>query len=129
MHSRPRFRLMLMMATISLAALPLFGQEPEKKPKPDDPRTQFEAALRRMPAQKAALMQAARAHLVERYDLTGHSAGVRMTGGKPVQDGVRVKLPAGVTWQQLAAMAPEDIRRRNLWPLGFMPLPHPNHPE
>jgi cytochrome c peroxidase len=125
MRSRSRFRLVFLIATISLAAV-LLGQSPEKS---NDPRTQFEATLRRMSAQKATLMQAARAHLSERYDLTDHSAGVKMTGGKPVQDGVRVKLPAGVTWQQLAAMAPEEIRRRNLWPLGFMPLPHPNHPE
>jgi len=52
-----------------------------------------------------------------------------MSRGKAVQEGVRVKLPAGVTWQQLASMAPDEIRRKNAWPLGFMPLPHPNHPE
>ncbi len=130
MRSRPRFRLWFLVATISLTSIPLLGQEPEKKAaQPDETRTQFEATLRRMPAQKATLMQAARAHLTERYDLTDHSTGARMTGGKPVQDGVRVKPPGGVTWQQLAAMAPDEIRHRNLWPLGFMPLPHPNHPE
>jgi len=52
-----------------------------------------------------------------------------MSRGKAVQEGVRVTLPAGVTWQQLASMPPEEIRRKNAWPLGFMPLPHPNHPE
>ena len=52
-----------------------------------------------------------------------------MTRGKPVQEGVRVKLPSGVTWDQLGAMKPEEIRAKKLYPAGFLPLPHPNHPE
>ena len=50
-------------------------------------------------------------------------------GKKGVQEGVRVKLPAGVTWDQLAQMTPEQIKSKGLWPMGFYPLPHPNHPE
>jgi cytochrome c peroxidase len=42
---------------------------------------------------------------------------------------VRVKLPAGTTWEQLAKLSPEEIKERNLFPAGFQPLPHPNHPE
>ncbi len=30
--------------------------------------------------------------------------------GKPVQLGVRVKLPAGVTWEQLGSLNPSAIR-------------------
>jgi cytochrome c peroxidase len=52
-----------------------------------------------------------------------------MSGGKVIQEGVRVKLPAGVTWDSLASMTPEQIRVRGVFPAGFMPLPHPNHPE
>jgi cytochrome c peroxidase len=52
-----------------------------------------------------------------------------MARNKPVQGGVRVKLPAGVTWQQLATMTPADIKQRNLWPAGFLPLPHPKQAE
>ena len=56
--------------------------------------------------------------------------GVTMSRGKPVQEGVRVKLPEGVqSWQQLADMTPEEIREKGLWPKGFLPLPHPNHAE
>ena len=67
--------------------------------------------------------------LEERYDLGDHPArGVTMERGKPLQEGVRVKLPPRVTWEQLAAMSPEDIRERGLWPKGFLPLPHPFHP-
>jgi hypothetical protein len=67
--------------------------------------------------------------LEERYDLGDHPAqGVTMERGKPLQEGVRVKLAPGVTWEQLAAMSPDDIRKRDLWPKGFRPLPHPFHP-
>lgn len=52
-----------------------------------------------------------------------------MTGGKPIQEGVRVKLPAGLTWEALAKMTPEEIKEKGVYPLGFLPLPHPNHPE
>jgi hypothetical protein len=48
---------------------------------------------------------------------------------KPVQEGVRVKLTAGTTWDSLAGMTPEQIRDRNLFPPGFLPLPHPKHQE
>jgi cytochrome c peroxidase len=48
---------------------------------------------------------------------------------KPLQEGVRVKLPSGVTWAQLADMTPDQIRDKNLFPQGFLPLPHANHPE
>jgi cytochrome c peroxidase len=52
-----------------------------------------------------------------------------MSGGKPVQGGVRVRLPDGITWTQLAAMSAAEIHEKDLWPAGFYPLPHPNHPE
>lgn len=73
-------------------------------------------------AMKPAVMERQRQLLERRYDLTDRSMkGVMMSGGmKPVQDGVRVKLPAGVTWDQLANMSPSDIRAKNLLPEGFL---------
>lgn len=50
-------------------------------------------------------------------------------GKKAVQEGVRVKLAGDMTWRGLAEMTPEEIRAKGLWPNGFLPLPHPNHPE
>ena len=68
--------------------------------------------------------------LKRRYDLENRPAkGVTMTRGKPVQEGVRVKLASGATWEKLAAMSPEEIKEKGLWPAGFLPLPHPNHKE
>jgi cytochrome c peroxidase len=52
-----------------------------------------------------------------------------MSRGKPIQAGVRVKLPKGATWESLSRLSPQDIRTKGLFPAGFMPLPHPNHPE
>jgi cytochrome c peroxidase len=34
-----------------------------------------------------------------------------------------------VSWDKLAAMMPEEIREKDMFPAGFFPLPHPNHPE
>jgi cytochrome c peroxidase len=97
---------------------------------PDDVKAKFQATYDRMSKEKAGVMAAARAHLAERYDLSDKpAAGVTMSRGKAVQEGVRVKLPAGVTWAQLGAMSPHEIRNSKAWPLGFMPLPHPSHPE
>src|SRR5207248_8798769 len=64
------------------------------------------------------------------YDLANHPAkGVTQSRGKAVQEGVRVRLRKGATWDQLAAMSPEEVRSKDVFPPGFMPLPHPNHPE
>ena len=52
-----------------------------------------------------------------------------MSRGKAVQGGVRVKLREGSTWEELAQLAPEEVRERGLFPAGFLPLPHPNHAE
>ncbi len=77
-------------------------------------------------AQKDAVMQRQRSLLERRYDLSDKPMdGVMMSGGmKPVQDGVRVKLPEGTSWDDLAAMTPAEIKDRNLLPEGFLPLPH-----
>ena len=91
---------------------------------------EFGAVMARMKAQKAQIQQRHSALLNERYDLANRAAaGVSMSRGKPVQDGVRVKLRSGTSWDALAALAPEEIRNRDLWPAGFYPLPHPNHGE
>ena len=61
-----------------------------------------------------------------RYDLSNRPAtGVMMSGER--KQGVRVKLPAGITWEQLSAMPPEGIRDRDLLPRGLLPLPHVKH--
>jgi cytochrome c peroxidase len=88
----------------------------------------FEALAVRSRAEKPKFAERHRKLLAERYDLSDRPVtGVTMARGKPVQEGVRVRLPEGMTWERLAAMSREEIKRRNLWPAGFFPLPHPHH--
>ncbi len=88
----------------------------------------FSALVPRLQAEKSAFAARQQKLLAERYDLSDQAAtGVTMSAGKPVQAGVRVRLPDGVTWDQLAALSPAAIRAKNLWPAGFFPLPHPHH--
>jgi len=90
----------------------------------------FEETMARMATEKPAVMKRQMALLEERYDMSDRPAsGLAMSGGKAVQEGVRVKLPQGLTWQQLAEMTPDQIKAKGVWPKGFLPLPHPNHAE
>ena len=88
----------------------------------------FAALVKRLQAEKPAFAERHQKLLAERYDLADRPAqGVTMPRGKAVQAGVRVKLPDGQTWEKLAAMSPEEIKNKKLWPAGFYPLPHPHH--
>jgi len=88
----------------------------------------FPTLTKRLQAEKAQFAKRQQALLAERYDLADRPAkGTGMSRGKPVQDGVRVKLPEGMTWEKLAVLSPEEVKERQLWPAGFFPLPHPHH--
>ena len=116
-----------------------YAQDSTKQPatpKNDTPKPavaapeDFSSVSKRMQAAKPAIQQRHLDLLAERYDLGDHPApGVTMARSKPVQEGVRTRLARGQTWEKLSAMAIADIRERELFPAGFLPLPHPNHPE
>lgn len=90
----------------------------------------FKTILERMRAAKPGVMKKQIDLLNARYDLSNRpSKDAKMSRGKPIQEGVRVKLPQGMTWEKLASMTPDDIRKQNAYPEGFLPLPHANHPE
>src|ERR1700678_4104049 len=64
-------------------------------------------------AAKPGIEREHQAVLDERYDLGDHPVqGGTIERGKALQGGVRVTLPSGVTWEQLAAMSPDEIRDR-----------------
>ncbi len=111
----------------------LLAQESGKRPSSYSPvviQEDFASVMSRMSTAKPAIMQRQKALLEERYDLSDRPArGVTMSRGKAIQEGVRVKLRGGMTWERLAQMHPEEVRDRDVFPSGFMPLPHPNHPE
>ena len=97
---------------------------------PVDITEAFSAIFARLSAQKPEVTREHMALLNARYDLSDRpAAGITMDRTKPVQEGVRVKLPAGKTWDALANMSPEQIRDQNAFPKGFYPLPHPKHQE
>ena len=90
----------------------------------------FAGVQPRMTQAKPALMASHLNFLAARYDLANRAAdGVVMSRGKPVQQGARARLAPGVTWERLAALTPDEIRTRDVFPAGFRPLPHPNHAE
>jgi cytochrome c peroxidase len=97
---------------------------------PQGARESFHEVMERMKAAKPEIEGRHQALLGERYDLADRPAAeIRMSRGKAIQEGVRVRLAEGLTWDKLAGMSPQEIRGRDLFPRGFMPLPHPNHPE
>ncbi len=88
----------------------------------------FETIMKNDTEAKSKFMERQKELLERRYDLSDRSSDVMMSGGrKAVQQGVRVKLPEGMTWERLNAMSPEEIRDKDLFPEGFLPLPHAKH--
>lgn len=85
----------------------------------------FESVKKRLVKEKPKAEERFRALLQERYDLADRPHPEATTSrGKKIQAGVRVKLPKKVSWDDLSAMTPEEIKQQNLWPAGFYPLPH-----
>jgi cytochrome c peroxidase len=116
---------------------PAAGQEPGKEPRSSSydqispvllGKENFEAMRAKDNGGKAVVMARQKQLLEERYDLSVRvDPQVKMTRGKPIPVGPATKLPSGMTWEQLAALSPDDIRERDLFPKGFLPLPHPHH--
>jgi cytochrome c peroxidase len=71
-------------------------------------------------------MDTQRRLLERRYDLNPKlDPSVKMSRGKPLAVGPTARLASGLTWESLAAMAPEEIKRRGAFP--YPALPHPKH--
>ena len=131
--TKHRWMFLVLFAASVFALGIVYAQESGKKTSSYSPvvlTEEFATIMARMKAAKPEVIKRHMDLLNERYDLSNRPAGgVTMSRGKPIQEGVRVKLPPGVTWERLAAMSPDEIREKNLFPAGFFPLPHPNHPE
>ncbi len=129
----PRWPVMAVAILATVAVGLVVAQAQDKMPTSYAPvalTESFDDVMARMAAAKAAVMKRQMNLLDERYDMTDRPAsGVTMSSGKAIQEGVRVKLAAGVTWRKLAEMTPEQTKEEGLWPRGFLPLPHPNHAE
>ena len=85
--------------------------------------------MARLQAAKPEVMKRQMDLLNARYDPSDRPAqGVTMSRGKSMQEGARVKLPTGFTWDKLMIVSPEERREKNLFPAGFFPLPPPGPP-
>ncbi len=131
----------MMVATVLLFVGGVSAQEADKKPAqeadqkkssymPVDIKEDFAEIMTRMKRAKPEVMQRQMDLLKARYDLSNRPAkGVTMSRGTPIQEGVRITLPKEMTWEKLATLSPEEIREKDVFPAGFLPLPHPNHAE
>ena len=131
---RTAWTILAIAASAGTAGYTYAQQQPERRGKtsymPVDIVEPFASIMARMVAAKPQIENEHSDLLAQRYDLADHPAqGVTMSRGKSVQGGVRVKLPAGTSWGALAASSSDQIRDRDLFPRGFLPLPDPNHPE
>jgi cytochrome c peroxidase len=115
---------------VACLSVPSHAADPPTSYMPVTPKETFTKVVEKMSSAKPDLVNRQQRLLQDRYDLENRPApGVTMSRGKAVQGGVRVRLPEGVTWDALSQTATDEIREKGLWPKGFLPLPHPNHPE
>lgn len=90
----------------------------------------FQTVYKEESAKKEEVMARQRKLLEQRYDLSDNPSDIWMSGQrKKVQQGTRVKLAEGMSWDKLAQMSPDQIRQQNAFPAGFRPLPHARHEE
>ena len=89
----------------------------------DRPNENPDAARQKLGAAKPSVMDGQRKLLESRYNLQARlDPRAKMSRGKPLVVGPTAKLN-GVTWQQIGAMSPDEVRSRNLFP--YPSLPHP----
>jgi cytochrome c peroxidase len=90
----------------------------------DRPLMTFDEIFTKESADKANVMKAQLQLLQRRYDLTPKlDPAMKMARGKPLAVGPTARLPQGMTWEQIGALRPDDIRSRNIFP--YPTLPHP----
>jgi cytochrome c peroxidase len=92
----------------------------------DHPGVTLKEVMENESAAKPKVMADQRKLLESRYDLTPHpDSSAKMSRGKPIQVGPTARLAQGMTWDALANMSADQIRRQNVFPYGS--LPHPLH--
>jgi len=90
------------------------------------PMMTFEEIMKDDVALKPKVMELQRQLLEKRYVLQARlDPEAKMSRGKPLAVGPTARLATGLSWEGLAEMAPEDIRKLNAFP--YPSLPHPKH--
>lgn len=94
---------------------PLNAEQPNQSP---------EEIMKKEIADKPKVMEAQRQLLERRYRLQPNLDPVaKMSRGKPLAVGPAVRLPEGMSWEDLEALGPEEVKKRGIFP--YPSLPHP----
>lgn len=123
-------------AALLLASLTFAGTEDAKKLGvgnmdpihetylPVTPEKPFSEVMKADVRAKPDVRKRQQAVLERRYDLSDRPSKVMMSGRRrAVQEGVRVKLPKGASWEKLASMTPDEVRTAKLFPPGYSIAP------
>lgn len=119
----------LLFVAVSVVTDHTSAQKQEQKPSSFTPVIEepFDVVRARDKAKKARVAAEHLRLLEQRYDLAKRvDESVRMTRGKPIPVGPTARLKAGLTWEQLGRLSPDEIRDRGVFP--YLPLPHVEHP-
>ena len=88
----------------------------------DAPNQNPDEGMKQLMADRPKVMQAQRALLESRYNLVPKlDPQAKMSRGKPLAVGPTAKLKGGMTWEQLAAMTPDQIRDKDAFPYPALP--------
>ncbi|HZS40403.1 MAG TPA: cytochrome B6 [Polyangia bacterium] len=105
---------LIVVSTAAIAAAPIASEG-------------FLAMVKKKSDARPGIMKRARDLLAARYDLSGRTDPIaRMSGGKRIPVGPTARLHAGVSWDALARLSPEEVKQRGLFP--YLPLTHPLQP-
>jgi cytochrome c peroxidase len=98
-----------------------FARDPLNADRPNQPP---EEIMKKEIANKSAVMATQRKLLESRYILEPKlDPQVKMARGKPLPVGPTARLQAGMSWQQIGELRPEEIQQRGMFP--YPSLPHP----
>jgi cytochrome c peroxidase len=98
-----------------------FYRDPLNSPRP---MMTFEEIMKADVAAKDGVMAKQRALLESRYNLKPKfDPAITMSRGKPQPIGPTARLKKGLTWEKLADMTAEDIKKEGVFP--YPSLPHP----
>jgi cytochrome c peroxidase len=99
-----------------------FARDPLNAKQPMQPA---EEIMKNDIADKPKVTAAQQQLLERRYDLTPKlDSTAKMSRGKPLAVGPTARLQ-GITWQNLAKLTPDEIRKKGIFP--YPSLPHPKH--
>jgi cytochrome c peroxidase len=88
------------------------------------PGVTFDEVYKALVAEKPKVMATQRKLLESRYHLEPKlDPAAKMSRSKPLAVGPTARLPQGMDWATLAAMTPEEIRQKDVFP--YKALPHP----